>query len=1163
MRQIDSVRQVIRGAGTSEDVATLDREAATAAEYSHIADVIDHGLATAIAAHPAFALRDTVRLRGERTRELIVQTQRAVVAGEKAVDDQMARVTQGDSLRGALRTFLTAASTNQAQAANTLTSAVARDLSLRGTGLANEARRDAEAAEFGAAAAGFFRQVAADAGPTGASGSPGASAGDPPPMDSAVGALERVIQRYPTSPALPGALYELGELLVRRADDRFAAAQRAAAGDTSRAARAALPAHPDYSAAIARYEELVQHYPTFSQLDGAAYTLGTLYGAAERYADAATMFERVANTSDSPLRAESWFRLGDARFELASAARGDERQATFGKAAAAYEQAAAIAPTTSDIYYLALYKLGWSYYSQASQQNQDGYRKAVDVFGRLVEAYDQLPTDRQARLGLRDETMDYMAVSFTQIGGADAMNHYFTGKVDTGYKAQVLRRVAARLRDQGDFSRAVDAYRELLVEAPNDSIALAVSREVVDIYQNRTLEPEKAQGARLALVDKFTPGFSWSGANPALSKQAREAREAALRESAQYELAKAEGVGSASATTRGRRGRATDSGTVFTPAQGPRSAASRQHYAAAASLYAKYMADYGASDSARSVDNFYAEALFGDGQYARAGAEYARTAYAFTGDTNQAVVATEQRAGQNAIVAYDSALSQSKSDRALQDSLFSVINAYATHYPHTDVAKRALIEEGRRASQAGRWDVMASAFRQYAVQYPEDAYTPTATKLVGDALYKSGKYGDAQVQWDSAYASAVRSGRQSLADSVKRIEAAAAATYADSLVKAGQYQRAAQDVYVAYADANPTSEKAADALRDAIETYMLADSVARARGDEGASRDARSHAAELSKRLITQYPLYRYRLQYQTLYADLLAETGKGDESIDALRKMIEDNPEWHGRADAEIHLAVRLDSLHREKEAAIAYEQFAVDYPHDHRAADALYNAAATYLEGRDTSTAARAYGDFARRYPTDSRAGPARALRVTLLKAAGDTTAVNVELANLCTATPPAYLRADCAARAGRAAFAQGVQEFERYRPMRFVIAKTSQLTALGVKRASAPKLELLNALTKTFTRAIETGDPEYLSAATYYIGVAQWEYGNFLKNVQLPASLTDAERTAAAQGAAGQAGSYYGQANKTWQALVDKAAQQKISNKWIDMTRDALQGKVPDDL
>ena len=232
-----------------------------------------------------------------------------------------------------------------------------------------------------------------------------------------------------------------------------------------------MPCAPGLRAAIARYEELVQHYPTFPQLDGAAYTLGTLYTVPSDTPDAAAMFERVANIAG--FAAARRIVVPPGRRAVRAGERGPRRPSArrlFGKAAAAYEQAAAIAPTTGDIYYLALYKLGWSYYSQASQQNQDGYRKAVDVFGRLVEAYDKLPSDRQARLGLRDETMDYMAVSFTQVGGADAMNHYFTGRVDTGYKAQVLRRVAARLRDQGDFSRAVDAYRELLIEAPNDSI---------------------------------------------------------------------------------------------------------------------------------------------------------------------------------------------------------------------------------------------------------------------------------------------------------------------------------------------------------------------------------------------------------------------------------------------------------------------------------------------------------------------------------------------------------------------------------------------------------------------------------------------------------------------------------------------------------------------
>ncbi len=1159
IRQIDSVRRSMGAYAAPSDLAVLDREAATAAQYGRIADMIERGLNQVIANHPAFALRDSIRLRGERTRQLIVQTQRAVTTGEAAVDQQMARVSEGgSSTRASLRSTLIAAAAAQEQAVGVLTAAVEHDLTVRAGVLAADARRDQEAAEFGAAGASFFRQLAsADA----ASG--GTAAGDPAPIaDSAVAQLERVIQRYPNSPARAGALYELGELLVRRADERYAATQRVGAGsDTTHAARAEAGLnHPDYSTAIARYEELIQQYPAFPQIDGAEYTLGTLYSAGERYADAAAIFEKVSGIESSPMRAEAMFRLGDARFELASAARGEQRLALFGKAAGAYEQAVGIAPVTGDIYFLSLYKLGWSYYNQGTQQSQDGYRKAVDVFGRLVDAYDKLPPDRQARLGLRDETLDYMAVSFTQVGGADAANRFFATRADTAYKIQVLRRVASRLRDQGDFGRAVQAYQELLVEAPNDSSALGVQQEVIDIYQNRTLEPEKAQAARLALVDKFAPGFAWSAANLPLEKQASAAREDALRQSAQYELAKAQGsgVGPRVVATRTRRAPGTPAPSIGTP-----SAAQRPHYAEAARLYGKYMQDYGGADSARAVDTYYAEALFGAGDYARAGAEYVRSAYGYPGDTTKVAAVSEQQSAQNAIVAYDSALNANKADRTVQDSLFSAVNQFADHYPHTEIAKRALIEEGRRASEAGRWDVMVSAFRQYSAQWPSDPYTPTAAKLVGDALYKQGKYGDAQAQWDTAYTIAERAGRHTLADSLKRVQASAASIYADSLVKAGQYQRAAEEVYVAYADENPTNAKAADALRNAIETYMLADSVARRKGNDSASKDARTHAADLSNRLITQFPQYQYRLQYQTLHADLLAGLGRGDESIDALRKLISDNPTWTGRADAEIRLATRLDSLGRKKEAAAEYEQFSSDYPRDKRATDAQYNSAVTYLESGDTLTAAKTYATFARRYPADPRAAQAQSFRITLLRQAGDSAAANADLATLCTANPPADLKADCAARAGQAAFSAGVAQFLKYRPVKLVIASRGQLTAVGVKRASAFKQQLLTALTKEFTRAIEAGDPQYLAAATYYIGVAQWEYGNFLKDVQLPASLSDAERLAAADGAAKQAEAYYSQAQKTWQALVDKAAQEKIVNKWVDMAKDGVQGKVPDDL
>ena len=362
----------------------LDREAATAAEYGRIADMIEHGLDQVIANHPAFALRDSIRLRGERTRQLIVQTQRAVTTGEAAVDEQMARVSEGgSSTRASLRSTLNAAAAAQAQAVG---------------------RADVGGGTRSDRAGGRARGGRA-AGP----GSGGVRGGGCRPSS----ASSRARTRHPAArprpairadrgfrgcaaragdPAIPEQPGPRGRA-VRAGRAARAPRGRAVRGDAARrhrvATRAMRPAatprglnHPDYAAAIARYEELIQQYPAFPQIDGAEYTLGTLYSAGERYADAAAIFEKVSGIESSTMRAEAMFRLGDARFELASAARGEQRQALFGKAAGAYEQAVGVAPVTGDIYFLSLYKLGWSYYNQGTQQNQDGYRQS----GRRVRA---------------------------------------------------------------------------------------------------------------------------------------------------------------------------------------------------------------------------------------------------------------------------------------------------------------------------------------------------------------------------------------------------------------------------------------------------------------------------------------------------------------------------------------------------------------------------------------------------------------------------------------------------------------------------------------------------------------------------------------------------------------------------------------------------------
>jgi TolA-binding protein len=945
-----------------------------------------------------------------------------------------------------------------------------------------------------------------------------------PARDTAIAKLRTFVSKYPESPLRAQALFQLGELLVRRADAEFDVAQRAAGVDSI---AADAPIRPEYEEAVRYYEDLIRNYPDFADREAAAYTLGTLYTRMQRHTEAAQMFSQVAEpvADSSQYRTEALFRLGDAQFEVAARERGDARRAAFARAAAAYEQAVRTAEPQSDLYFLSLYKLGWAYYNQASRTSQDEYRQAVEVFGRLVHEYDQLTPERQAALGLRSESLDYMAIAFTQVGGAEAAQRYFANR-EAGFKLPVLQRVAQSLRDQGDFTRAVDAYQAVIREAPTDSLALAAQREVIDIYQNRTLEPEKAQEARLALVEQFAPLSPWGRANPNLLDEANAAREEALRHAGQYALNRAQ---------QSRRDRA--------------------QYARAAELYGRYVAEYSQSDSAQRVTFLHGEALFGAGEYARAGEAYVNAAYRFDrGDTSIA-----ETAGQNAIVALDSALIRSKTDTATQNALFSAIDRYVAAFPGTETAKRALIQKGRRASETERWDAMADAFRTYAERYPNDSFTPSAQKLIGDALYRQGKYAEAQTQWERAGEVAASTGRRALADSITRIRAAAATGFADTLIRQGEYRRAAEEVYVAYAERNPGDTRSADALRNAIETYMLADSAARARGDEAASREARSRAVELAQRLSQQYPTYQYRNQYQLLAAQLLTDLGRREEAVDALRAAIATAPAGPAKADAMVRLAVTLDTLGRHADAAEAYETFANQYQRDERASGALYNAGLAYREANQEREAARVFGVFVQRFPRDERAGAARQARLALLRSAGDTAAATAELTRLCQ-NPTPDLRAECSARAGERAFRQGQALFDDYKEIKLVIPSIQQLTAAGVQRASARKQSMLRTMNGHFTRAIQSGAPEWLSAATFYVGLAQWEYGVFLRDVQLPASLNEEQRTAAQQGSAQQAEQNFEAARSTWTSLLEKAQAEGFSNVWVDRAREALAGNVP---
>ncbi|MEA3246840.1 MAG: hypothetical protein U9Q74_11860, partial [Gemmatimonadota bacterium] len=703
----------------------------------------------------------------------------------------------------------------------------------------------AEDAAHGAAAALFFAAIDADTLRADA-------AEVARRRDAAIAAATDALAAWPRSRLRPAVLQQAGELLSRRADAEYAAAQRAGG--------ASAPERPDYGPAIARFDELVREFPGDPRADEAAYTMGTLAFASQRYDDAARAFALVEGSPGSPYRAEAYFRDGDGRFEQASKLAGDERRARFAEAARAYEQGIALAPAGGDIYFLSLYKLGWSDYMQAERQSSDEYRRAVDVFARLVREVDSLPPERQARLALRQEAIDYLAIAITQLGGADEAVRYLGNIPDVGTRMLVLRRVAHALRDQGEFNNAIVAFRGALDQAPLHPAVLETRVDLVDLFQSRMLEPARAQEARLELVDALAPGGAWAAANAARATDAAAAREKALREAGAYELAAA----------RGRGGQGS--------------------YAAAARLFGRYLADFASSDSAARVSALEGDARFGAHDWFAAGAAYSRTAARWPGDSVLAAAARR-----NAVVAFDSALVSARRGAgggaqpaggtaatggappalvAIEDSLFAATERFVAGAAPDD-ARAALVAMGRRASEARRWDVVAGVFTRVAQRWPADAGAADALKFVADARYRQGRYADAQAEWGRAQEAATAAGRKGLADSIVAVRVAAAAQVADSLTRRGAFVAAADSILAPLAAGVGDPARAADLLRNAVEVHLVADSAARAAGDSAASRAARLRAIGGIEALAARFPAYEHAVTYGALRARLLSDVGR------------------------------------------------------------------------------------------------------------------------------------------------------------------------------------------------------------------------------------------------------------------------------------------------
>jgi tetratricopeptide (TPR) repeat protein len=160
VRAADSLRTAIGGGATPDDRAAIDAEVATAASYSRIAEIAANGLDGAIARHPAFIARDSVRAHDAKAKSVLAALQASYSGSRRDVDAALAALRGGDgpAVRHA-RQALSDAESRRSAAETEVIAAVTAELSARANEMVATLQRSTEAAQFGVASAAFFRAI--------------------------------------------------------------------------------------------------------------------------------------------------------------------------------------------------------------------------------------------------------------------------------------------------------------------------------------------------------------------------------------------------------------------------------------------------------------------------------------------------------------------------------------------------------------------------------------------------------------------------------------------------------------------------------------------------------------------------------------------------------------------------------------------------------------------------------------------------------------------------------------------------------------------------------------------------------------------------------------------------------------------------------------------
>ena len=309
---------------------------------------------------------------------------------------------------------------------------------------------------------------------------------------------------YPKSTFTAAILFRLAELYNDRSSDAFDVKLRDYEKKMAEGRKGITFPEFDLKDVIETYDRIIAGYPKDEMADDAYFYKALALQKLGKYEDAnAVLVELTKKYPESEYYVEANMNIARYYFEHPKIDGGKGyklAEETYHKVLYYRDHPQFVS---------ALYGLGWCYYMQ------DKYDEAIAVFKYLVEEvaldFDVTKIDEKKQVMnplLRDEAIDYIAISFDEENRMDDAIKFLTliGNVD--YAAMVLRRIAELREEDMDYKAAIHAYERLLAEYPQSIAAPDASLGIIKMYEMLNNRDE-AQKQREDFFKRYARGGQW------------------------------------------------------------------------------------------------------------------------------------------------------------------------------------------------------------------------------------------------------------------------------------------------------------------------------------------------------------------------------------------------------------------------------------------------------------------------------------------------------------------------------------------------------------------------------------------------------------------------------------------------------------------------------